>query len=91
VWRHRLRLAEAIRAKLNPNPPDISASWAADRRLLDDSITGLTDPRGRAAGIDLSKINFEALAQRFKESKHKNTDLEALKAAIRAQLEKLIA
>jgi hypothetical protein len=29
--------------------------------------------------------------KRFKESKHKNTDLEVLKAAIRAQLEKLIA
>ena len=40
--------------------------------------------------LDLSKINFEALAKRFKESKHKNTDLEVLKAAIRAQLEKLI-
>ena len=33
---------------------------------------------------------FEALAQRFKKSKHKNTDLEILKAAIRAQLEKMI-
>ncbi len=30
------------------------------------------------------------LRSRFKESKHKNTDLEVLKAAIRAQLEKLI-
>ena len=40
--------------------------------------------------MDLSKINFEALAKRFKESKHKNTDLEVLKAAIRAQLDKLI-
>ena len=41
-------------------------------------------------GIDLSKINFESLAQRFQESKHRNTDLEALKAAIFAKLEKLI-
>jgi type I restriction enzyme R subunit len=40
--------------------------------------------------IDLSKIDFEALAKRLKKSKHKNTDLEILKAAIRAQLEKLI-
>jgi len=38
----------------------------------------------------LSKIDFEALRKRFTESKHKNTDLEVLKAAIRAQLEKLI-
>ena len=41
--------------------------------------------------MDLSKIDFEALRSRFKESKHKNTDLEVLKAAIRAQLEKLIS
>jgi type I restriction enzyme R subunit len=40
--------------------------------------------------MDLSKINFAALAQRFKESKHKNTDLEALKVAIRTRLEKLL-
>ncbi len=40
--------------------------------------------------MDLSKIDFEALRARFKESKHRNTDLEILKAAIRAQLEKLI-
>jgi type I restriction enzyme R subunit len=37
-----------------------------------------------------AKIDFEALRRRFKESKHKNTDLEVLKAAIRAQFEKLI-
>jgi len=40
--------------------------------------------------MDLSKIDFEALRARFKESKHRNTDLEILKAAIRAQLQKLI-
>ena len=45
----------------------------------------------QALGLDLSKINFEALAQRFKASAHKNTDLEVLKAAIRGQLEKMIS
>ena len=40
--------------------------------------------------MDLSKLDIEALSSPFKESKHKNTDLEVLKAAIRAQLEKLI-
>ena len=40
--------------------------------------------------MDLSKIDFEALRKRCKEAKHKNTELEVLKAAIRAQLEKLI-
>ena len=56
----------------------------------DSSITGVDMPAKPAPVMDLSKIDFEALRSRFKESKHKNTDLEVLKAAIRAQLEKLI-
>jgi len=47
-------------------------------------------PAKPAPVMDLSKIDFEALRIRFKESKHKNTGLEVLKAAIRAQLEKVI-
>jgi type I restriction enzyme R subunit len=58
--------------------------------VLDESIAGLQIRAGGPPAIDLSKINFEALAQRFKDSKHKNTDLEALKAAIAAKLEKLV-
>lgn len=83
-------LAEAIRAKLNPNPPDISQVMNAINGLLDESITGHEIRESGPPALDLSKINFEALAQRFKESTHKNTDLEVLKAAIRAQLEKMI-
>jgi type I restriction enzyme R subunit len=83
-------LAAAIRAKISPNPPDISTVIAQITGLLDESITGLTIRDGGLPAIDLSKINFEALSQRFKESKHKNTDLEALKAAIRAKLDKLV-
>ncbi|MGV0952055.1 MAG: type I restriction endonuclease subunit R, partial [Azonexus sp.] len=83
-------LAEAIRAKLNPNPPDISQAMNGINGLLDDSITGHEIRESGPPALDLSKINFEALAQRFKQSRHKNTDLEVLKAAIRAQLEKMI-
>jgi type I restriction enzyme, R subunit len=83
-------IADAIRAKLNPNPADISGVMGDISRLLDSSITGVAMPVKPAAVMDLSKIDFEALRKRFKESKHKNTDLEVLKAAIRAQLEKLI-
>jgi type I restriction enzyme R subunit len=83
-------LAEAIRARLNPNPPDISQVMGQINGLLDESITGHEIRESGPPALDLSKINFEALAQRFKESKHKNTDLEVLKAAIRAQLEKMI-
>jgi type I restriction enzyme R subunit len=83
-------LAAAIRAKLSPNPPDISTIMGQITGLLDDSITGLTIRDAGPPAIDLSRINFEALAQRFKGSKHKNTDLEMLKAAIRAKLDKLV-
>jgi type I restriction enzyme, R subunit len=83
-------LAAAIRAEINPNPPDISSILGQIAGLLDESIVGLTIREAGPPAIDLSKINFEALAQRFKESKHKNTDLEALKAAIRAKLDKLV-
>jgi type I restriction enzyme R subunit len=83
-------LAAAIRAKLSPNPPDIATILSQVTGVLDESITGTTIREGGPPAIDLSKINFEALAQRFKDSRHKNTDLEALKAAIAAKLEKLV-
>jgi len=83
-------IADAIRAKLNPNPADITEVMGDIGKLLDASITGVGMPAKPAPVMDLSKIDFEALRSRFKESKHKNTDLEVLKAAIRAQLEKLI-
>ena len=83
-------LAQAMRATLNPNPTDITQVMGQINDLLDESITGHEIREAGPPALDLSKINFEALAKRFKESKHKNTDLEALKAAIRAQLEKMI-
>jgi type I restriction enzyme R subunit len=84
-------IAAAIRAKLNPNPADISGVMGDIGRLLDESITGVKMPCKPAPIIDLSKLDFERLRERFKESKHQNTDLEVLKAAIRARLEKLIS
>lgn len=83
-------LAGGIRAKLSPNPPDISKILNQIEDLLDESITGLDIPSDGPPAIDLSKVNFEALAQRFKASKHKNIELEALKAAIAARLQRLI-
>ena len=83
-------LAAAIRAKLSPNPPDITVILKQIEELLDNSITGLQIREEGPPAIDLSRINFEALAERFKQSNHKNTDLEALKAAIAAKLEKLV-
>jgi type I restriction enzyme R subunit len=62
--------------------------------LLDESIAAdgfhiRSSADGRAV-IDLTKLDFEALAKRFKQSTKKNVDLEQLKAAVRAQLEKMI-
>jgi type I restriction enzyme R subunit len=83
-------IANDIRAKLNPNPIDISKVMGDINKLLDDSITGIVMPSGPVRSIDLSKIDFEALRKRFEKSRSKNTDLEVLKAAIRAQLEKMV-
>ena len=83
-------VADAIRTKLNPNPADITEVMGGIGKLLDASITGVGMPAKPAPVMDLSKIDFEALRCRFKEVKHQNTELEVLKAAIRAQLEKLI-
>jgi type I restriction enzyme, R subunit len=83
-------IGDAIRAKLNPNPVDISVVMGGINQLLDESVEGVSINDKSMPLIDLSKIDFEALAKRLKKSKHKNTDFEVLKAAIRAQLEKLI-
>jgi type I restriction enzyme R subunit len=84
-------IAEAIRTKLNPNPASITEVMGDIGKLLDASITGVAMPVKPAPVMDLSKIDFAALRSRFKESKHKNTDLEVLKATIRAMLERLIS
>ena len=78
-------IAGAIRMKINPHPVDISGVMGMVGELLDSSITGVDMPAKPAGVMDLSKIDFEALSKRFKQSPHKNTDLEVLKAVIRAQ------
>jgi type I restriction enzyme R subunit len=83
-------IADAIRAMLSPNPVDISVVMGQVQEVLDNSITGVDMPAKPVPLINLSAIDFEKLRSRFKKSKHRNTDLEMLKAAIRAQLEKLI-
>jgi type I restriction enzyme R subunit len=83
-------IAEAIRTKINPVPADISKVMGGINALLDESIAGIRIRDQGPPVLNLSKINFELLAKRFKKSKHKNTDIEVLKAAIRAQLERLI-
>jgi type I restriction enzyme R subunit len=86
-------LAAAIRATLNPNPPNIAEVLKQIAGILDESITGHEIRESGPPALDLSKINFEALAERFGNfgrSKTKNTEIEVLKAAIRAKLERMI-
>lgn len=90
-------LAETIKTQTGEGEtPDITPIMGKLNDLLDESIgaEGFTIAEGEAGArhgvIDLSKINFEALAKKFKESKQKNLDIEKLKAAIRATLDKIV-
>lgn len=94
-------IADDIRQRTGEGTSDITEVMSDINKLLDQSIAaeGFTihlspergdDPNARPGVIDLSKIDFETLAKRFKESPSKNLELEALKAAIRAHLDKLI-
>lgn len=83
-------LANEIRRRTGGESPDITKVMADITTLLDDSIAGVSIRENAEAKIDLSKIDFAALAKRFKESKRKNIEIEALKAAVRAQMEKIV-
>ena len=84
-------ITDAIKAQLNPDPPDISVVMGRINDLLDQSIEGVEMAAKPLPLLDLSRIDFAALAKRFKESKKKNIELEVLKASVRALLERLIA
>jgi len=85
-------IAEAIRNLADP--PDISHVMQGIQALLDQSIGAepfkIKSPAAGHYGIDLSKIDFEALAKRFEKKQPTNSDLERLKAAVRAQLERML-
>ncbi len=83
-------IADSIHAKLNPQGSDVSGVMSEIQKLLDGSIQGVGMSGKPAPILDLSKIDFQALAKKFKKSKSKNTDLEMLKAAIAAMLERMI-
>jgi len=87
-------IADSIRERTGEGPADISAVITDLNKILDASVAadGFHIPQNHSghAVIDLTKIDFEALAARFGKSKTKKIDLEQLKAAIRAQLDKLV-
>src|SRR5262249_16599040 len=59
--------------------------------VLDRSIVGTPMAIEEPHEIDLSRIDFKTLEAKFHRSKTKNLDIERLKAAIRAKLDRLIA
>ena len=83
-------IAAGIRETLNPNPPDISAVMGQIGQVLDQSITGIAIRDQGPPSIDLSKIDFQALADKFKQKKNKKTELEELKALIAAHLARMM-
>jgi len=83
-------IAASIRLTLNPNPPDISAVMGQIGQVLDHSITGIAIRDQGPSSIDLSKIDFQALAVKFKQKKNKKTELEELKALIAAHLARMV-
>jgi type I restriction enzyme R subunit len=82
-------LAEEIRAELAPEKADIAGVLRRIGEVLDRSIEG-SELREVSTVIDLSRVDFKELARRFEESRTQELDLERLKAAIRAQLDRMI-
>jgi type I restriction enzyme, R subunit len=82
-------LADKIRAEITPERADITTVLRTIGQVLDRSIEG-SEIREVSVAIDLSRVDFRALAAKFEGSKTKDLDLERLKAAIRCQLDRLI-
>jgi type I restriction enzyme R subunit len=87
-----------IRQRTSPGPPDISGIMSQINALLDESIEAdgfripvVRERPGPSDGvIDISAIDFAALAKRFEKTQRKNVEIERLKLAVRAQLEKMV-
>ncbi len=84
-------ITERIRLTMTPEQADVSSVLARVGEVLDRSIEGHAIAREPPPPLDLSKFDFQALAARFRASPTPSLDLERLKAAIRAQLDRLIA
>jgi type I restriction enzyme R subunit len=84
-------LADQIHREITPGRADLSEVLRHIGDVLDRSIAGSQIAEDGPPPIDLSRIDFTALAAKFKQSRAQHLDLERLKAAIRAQLDRLIA
>lgn len=84
-------IAEKIRS-LTPQA-DISAVMEEVELLMDESIAAegyaIGDRRGKYKAVDLSKIDFEALKQKFEKSR-KRIEAERLRGLINSKLAKMV-
>ena len=91
-------IADAIRERTDEGPADITPVMADINALLDRSIAADgfriagdgSGETGRHTPLDLSAIDFEALAKRFATTTRKNIELAQLRAAVRTQLDTLV-
>lgn len=83
-------IADAIKAKLAPQTPDVADVLAEIAKVLDASILGIELGKRESTIVDLSKIDFEKLTTRFSGAAHKRTELEELKAAVRSTLQVMV-
>ena len=91
-------IANTIRERLGEGPADISGVMKAINALLDESIGAdgfVVRERSDSSGasgtsIDLSAIDFEALATRLATATRKRVELEQLKAAVKAGISILL-
>ena len=91
-------MADAIRERTDEGPADITPVMADINALLDRSIAADgfriagegSGETGRRTPLDLSAIDFEALAKRFATTTRKNIELAQLRAAVRTQLDTLV-
>lgn len=83
-------LAEVIRTRLQPDPPDISEMLRRVSGLLDDSIAGHAIREEGPPPLDLSRIDFEALARRFKQAGRRKTIVEGLIVALQYRMESMV-
>jgi type I restriction enzyme R subunit len=84
-------LADKIREVTAPELQDLNEVFRQIDIVLDRSIGGASIVRDAASTIDLSRIDFQALAKKFAQANNKNLELERLKAAIARQLARLVA
>jgi type I restriction enzyme R subunit len=85
-------VADAIRVRLGSEKKGIGDVLQEIGQILDRSVSGvgISEEQLASPPLDLSRIDFKALASKFEGSKQKNTDLEALKAAVRRKIEQMV-